>query len=315
MRHRTLRRIIYGWVFLIIVVALIGKVSVAASNGGRTAADFLLIGVGAKAAGMGGAYTAVSNGAVASYWNPAGLSGVEGGELVLGHFSWFQDITLEHGTLAYQIKDKTAVAASITFLNYGQIDACDADGVAAGEIAAYDWCGALSVGMRTDYNVSFGLSGKFINQKLDNLNASAFGADLGVKYQTERLALAAVIANVGTDMGFDGIKERLPTTARLAVAAHPFSERFMTALELEKKIFGGTVIRNGFEINFSDQYYLRTGYSYHPTHEERAFGSGVSIGAGVRFTWGEVDYAFTPKEQYSSETLHRLSFVLKFNQK
>jgi len=96
LRHRTLRRIILGWVLLIIVVALIGKVSVAASNAGRTAADFLLIGVGARAAGMGGAYTVVSEGALASYWNPAGLSDVEGGEVVLGHFSWFQDITMEH---------------------------------------------------------------------------------------------------------------------------------------------------------------------------------------------------------------------------
>jgi len=76
------------------VVALIGKVSVAASNAGRTAVDFLLIGVGARAAGMGGVYTAVSKDTPASYWNPAGLSGGEGGEVVLGHFSWFQDITL-----------------------------------------------------------------------------------------------------------------------------------------------------------------------------------------------------------------------------
>ncbi len=97
MRHRTLRRIILGWVFLIIVEALIGKVSVAASSAGRTAADFLLIDIGgAKAAGIGGAYTSVSEGAPASYWNPAGLSGGEGGEIVLGHFSWFQDITIEH---------------------------------------------------------------------------------------------------------------------------------------------------------------------------------------------------------------------------
>ena len=97
------------------MVALIGKVSVAASSAGRTAADFLLIGVGARAAGMGRTYTAVSEGAPASYWNPAGLSGVEGGEVVLSHFSWFQDITLEHGTLAYQINDKTALTASVTF--------------------------------------------------------------------------------------------------------------------------------------------------------------------------------------------------------
>ena len=65
-----------------------------------------------------------------------------------------------------------------------------------GKIATYDWCGAPSVGIRAGYNISLGLSGKFINQKLDDLNAFAFGVDVGVKYQSDRLAVAAVVANV-----------------------------------------------------------------------------------------------------------------------
>ena len=161
----------------------------------------------------------------------------------------------------------------------------------------------LSIGIRAGYNISLGLSGKFINQKLDDINASAFGVDVGVKYQTDRLAVATVVANVGADMSFGSVKERLPTTARFGIAAYPFFETFMTPFELEKKVYGGTVIRNGFEMSFSDQYNLRTCYSYYPGHEDRPFGSGISIGAGVQFTWGELDYAFTPKERYSSETL------------
>ena len=89
----------------------------------------------------------------------------------------------------------------------------------------------------------------------------------------------------------------------------------MTPFELEKKVYSETVIHNGFEMSFSDQYNLRIGYRYHPGHEYRPFGPGISIGAGMRFTWGELDYAFTPKERYSLETLPRLSFVPKFNQK
>jgi len=138
---------------------------------------------------------------------------------------------------------------------------------------------------------------------------------VGVKYQSDRLVVVAVVANVGADMSFGSVKEQLPTTARLGVAAYPFFETFMTPFELEKKVYGGTVIHNGFEMSFSDQYNLRTGYSYYPGHEYRPFGPGISIGAGMRFTWGELDYAFTPKERYSSETLPRLSFVPKFNQK
>ncbi len=132
--------------------------------------------------------------------------------------------------------------------------------------------GALSGGIRAGCNISLELSGKYINQKLDDLNAFAFGVDVGVKYRSDRLAVAAVVANVGADMSFGGVKERLPTTVRFGAAAYPFVETFMTSFELEKKVYGGTVIRNGFEMSFSDQYNLRTGYSYYPGHEDHPFG-------------------------------------------
>ena len=39
---------------------------------------------GAKAMGMGGAFTAVANDASAIYWNPAGLTQLSGTQLMLG---------------------------------------------------------------------------------------------------------------------------------------------------------------------------------------------------------------------------------------
>ena len=43
------------------------------SKVGTTAAQFLKIGVGARAIGMGGAFVAVADDATAIYWNPAGI--------------------------------------------------------------------------------------------------------------------------------------------------------------------------------------------------------------------------------------------------
>ena len=40
---------------------------------GTTAAQFLKIGAGARAIGMGGTYTGISNDIYAVYWNPAGI--------------------------------------------------------------------------------------------------------------------------------------------------------------------------------------------------------------------------------------------------
>ena len=47
------------------------------TNRGTTAASFLEVGIGARSMGMGGAYVAVAQDAIAMYWNPAGLSRIQ----------------------------------------------------------------------------------------------------------------------------------------------------------------------------------------------------------------------------------------------
>ena len=107
MMAKRLRQVLVIWIALLIVAVLFGDVSVAASDAGREAADFLQIGQGARAASLGGAYTALGDGAMASYWNPAGLAGQEHPEVALGHFSWFQDITVEQAGLAFPCRGKS----------------------------------------------------------------------------------------------------------------------------------------------------------------------------------------------------------------
>jgi len=58
----------------VIMVLLISSMSFAAfSKLGTAGAQFLKIGIGARGAGMAGAFSAVADGASALYWNPAGI--------------------------------------------------------------------------------------------------------------------------------------------------------------------------------------------------------------------------------------------------
>ena len=47
--------------------------------------QFLKIGVGGRAVGMGGSFVAVANDASALYWNPAGIVQIGSNELILSH--------------------------------------------------------------------------------------------------------------------------------------------------------------------------------------------------------------------------------------
>jgi len=312
MHNRNQKQIIICLVVLVATVGVTADVSIAASNGGRTAADFLRIGLGARAAGLGGAFTAVSEGAVASYWNPAGLSSLESKQILLSHFAWYQDIDLEHGSFALPLSEKLVVATSITYLNYGKIDGYDINGVPTGELTAYDWTGGLSVGIGLNDQFSVGVSAKYIGQRLDIYDASAFAFDFGVKYRFQRVILAAVATNIGSEMKFDQVSEKLPAAVRVGLAATPFDNSLIAAIEFEKQVYGGEILRQGIELGFDDRYFLRTGFDQLVNGSASSFASGLSVGAGVRLSIAQFDYAYTPRDKSISEDLHRFSVIFNF---
>ena len=313
MRNRLLNRILVGWIIVIVIVALVGDVTVAASNNGRTSADFLQIGLGARAAGLGGAFTAVSEGPVASYWNPAGLSRLPGRQVSLGHFAWFQDVTLEHGTFAFPVWDDIAMAVSVTYLNYGQIDGYDINGLSTGELSAHDISAGLSLGADLSDDLSVGITVKYISQSMDIYRASTNAVDLGVKYYLDNVTLAAAVSNLGTKLTFYKESENLPAAARLGLAVSPFRSNLLVAVELEKEFYGDITFRQGVEVDFEGRYHLRTGYDYRAGADGGSFVNGLSMGAGVSLDFAEFDYAFTPRSNAASEDLHRFSINFKLD--
>lgn len=309
MIRRSLTRIIFVLLGLLTVTLFLGEISVAASNAGQNAASFLKIGQGARSAGLGGAYTAISDGAMAAYWNPAGLSSLESSEVAFGHFVWFQDITVEQFTIAMPVFGSAVTAASVTYVNYGTIDGFDEAGMPTGELSAYDLAAGLSVGFELTEALSVGVTGKYIVQRLDIYQATAFAADLGIKYSFDRLSLAAALSNVGTSLEFDKVKESLPQSLRLGVAYRPFGNSVMTSVEWEQNKGGETFLRQGVELGFSERYYLRTGYDLMTGEENRSLIGGMSVGGGMKFSFASFDYAYTPNYRSISEDLHRFTVV------
>jgi hypothetical protein len=310
MIRKNLGQLVAQPVIMVVLAALCCGVTVSASDVGRTAADFLYIGQGARAAGLGGAYTAVSEGAIAAYWNPAGLAQMDAGEVSLGHFSWYQDITVEQACLAFPLSEDGAVmAASLTYVNYGNIEGYDQDGAFTENLSAYDLVGGLSIGYPLSDALSLGVTGKIINEKLDTYSATGFAADLGLKYDFGKVAVAAALTNVGSGITFDKVTEDLPTAVRLGVAVSPFNSGFMTSVEVEKRLHGDFVVRQGMELGFSHRYYLRAGYDYLPSQDGRALATTMSVGGGLNLDFAKLDYAFTPNDKSTSEDLHRFTLV------
>ena len=97
---KILPRVVIGSILVLML-----SYSCYASGPGTTAANYLKIGVGARATAMGGAFTAIADDATALYWNPAGLSQIKGKQLSASYNSWFAGIN--QGYLSLVFPDST----------------------------------------------------------------------------------------------------------------------------------------------------------------------------------------------------------------
>src|SRR5437773_9002924 len=68
--------------------------------------QFLKIGVGARAAGMGGAFVGVADDATALYWNAAGIARIdpEKSELSLNHANWPAELSFDQIGYVFHLK-------------------------------------------------------------------------------------------------------------------------------------------------------------------------------------------------------------------
>ncbi len=188
---------------LLLVAALAAPL--AAGEPGTAGFLFLGLGNGARATGMGEAFTAVSDDATSIYWNPAGMAAVEGVELNVTHNEWLMDIRFEQASVVSEMFGGAA-GLSFTGLYYGELDRYGDNPSLTpdGTFSPYDL--ALSAGYARDIlpNLSVGAAVKLIYEKIDFESATGYALDLGVSHKSriEGLTLAASILNLGPESKF-----------------------------------------------------------------------------------------------------------------
>ena len=312
MSRQRLFTVLVIWIFLIAVTALLGKTSVA-SNNGQTAADFLNIGVGARAAAMGGAYTSVSDDATSVYWNPAGLMQLNSSQVVFSHFSWYQDISYEYIAVAYPTMNRWSFGLAASYLNYGSIEGYDINDEPTGDITStYDLATGISAAYQVNDALSVGLTAKYIVVSLAGLSGAALAADIGARYDLEKVSFGLSAVNLGQNIELDGTSEKLPAAVRVGFAAKPFGPSMIASLEVCNPFYGDLSISNGYELSYQDRYYVRAGYSYMPAQDGREFGQSLSFGVGALMGPAHFDYTFSPDEKSTSESIHRFSIMFDF---
>src|SRR5689334_22693157 len=132
MKVFTLRRFGLAILFLALQSALIRAQTTATTspdfnNVGSSGAVFEKIGVGARAAGMGGAFSALADDITALYWNPAGIARLKGINAGASYTAWFAGITHNFIAGVVPISDRYRFGVSLTVLDNGSLSKATID--------------------------------------------------------------------------------------------------------------------------------------------------------------------------------------------
>ena len=259
-----------------------------AASAGAEPFDFLFLDGNARAVGLGGAYTALATDANALLYNPAGLGRVTRHEVTMMHNSYVEGINHEYMGLAL----RQGLGLNLNYLSFGNIPRttyASKDG-ALGKFRVDDLAVAAGYGHTFFGALSLGVAGKFIQETNDNVKASAFAGDAGVRLsapQAPRFTLGAAIQNVGPDVRFIRDKEKLPLSGRVG-AAYAFDSATV-AVDLTKGRTDRLKAHAGVEVVLLKPMTMRLGFN-------GANDTDIGITGGVGWGWRSfsIDYAFAP---------------------
>jgi len=307
---------------------------------GKYAGEFLAIGVGGRALGMGSAQTAIVNDVTSGYWNPAGLARIKYPQVSLMHEEHFGNlVNYNYGAVAIPYGTDMSFGLSIIRLSVDGIpdtrnalyDA-NGDGILdihtdrldyskITEFSNTDWAVYFTFAKRQTENFYWGANLKIIRRDLAEYGATGIGFDIGAYYSPfENFYLGANIQDATTTLiaWSSGRNELISPTAKFG-AAYEFNflgGRLMPALDFdirfENRKFASNFnigpvsfdLHSGFEYNFKNIFALRAGYN-----DVRQF----TIGAGIFLPKLQIDYSFARFSQSETERLpdtHRISLIL-----
>jgi hypothetical protein len=302
----------------------------------------MAIGVGGRALGMGGSFTAVANDITAAYYNPAGLAGLNYPQISLMHAEHFGNlVNYDYGAVAIPYGTDLSFGISAVRLGVDGIpdtrealvdpegnvvyDITDPrnriDPGLITEFSNQDWVFYLTFAKRHSENFYWGANIKIIRRDIAEEGATGIGFDVGALYMpVENLYVGANIQDVTTTLvaWSTGRNELVSPTAKLGAAymlkilggtittAFDFDLRFENRRSSAYANLGPVSFDThaGLEYTFKNLFSIRGGYN-----DVKQF----TVGAGVKLPKLNIDYSFARFSYAEIDRLpdtHRISLIL-----
>ncbi len=292
-------------------------------DAGTTGAQVLEIEAGVRPVGMGGAFCAVADDVNTLWYNPAGISQIKYFQVSPVQNQWLQDITYNYIGLVYPLKNVRsaniehfgAVGFSFTDFDIGDIEGRDAAGTVESNFKVKDKVIGITYGKKIFPNLSLGITGKHLSQKIKTDKEKGYFFDIGILFNTPiyGLTLGAMAQNIGEKIKFVSEQYDAPFNVKLGAAYKFISNNLIIAMDMDKPANDYYKTHVGAEWFVLDAIALRIGYS-----SSSDLDSGISAGMGLilkelefsfmPFRELTFDYAFTPYGDLGD--VHRIGVTL-----
>lgn len=299
-------RSMHGVRAIAIVAALAVPATLGAQQGaGTTGAQALQLLAGARAAGLGGAYTAAGD-ADAMFYNPAGLGPV-GAAAALSFQRHVQEVSFGSVALARRV-GPVVVGLGVAYLDAGSIDVLEPDpayggerGRATGEtVTATESATRLAVAVPIGERLRVGAVAGWATMGLADAARSAPFVDAGAQLAVSRVTLGAAVRNLGGAMRGSNVADaELPREARVGMALELPTMAGLgaqVAADWVSDLVGKsgwlvTGVEAGLMPTAARQVGLvgRVGYN---ANGDDALQGALTVGAGLSLRGVAVDYAF-----------------------
>lgn len=230
-----------GTILLLAGLAFAGAGSIAVWAGDGDAGQagaFLTYGAGARAIGMGRAFTGLADDATAIYWNPGGLTGLRQNEVVLQHAMLVDGGAYEYLGYGHIFPYIGTLGFGLLMLNQGEAEGRNERNEVTSSFTNRQLGVLLGFGADITPQLSAGGTLKMVNQAYYNLSATGFGLDLGLMYRLlPMLNLGLSFQNLlAPSITLKSAAETYPMNMTFGIGALFFEDRLKVDLDLSKNM-------------------------------------------------------------------------------
>lgn len=300
--------------------ALLNAGSFDKSAAGASTAQFLKMAVGARAAAMGEAYSALAGDASAVFWNPAAIIRVRKESYFFMHSPYLASSSYDYFGYVNNSGRVGSWGFAAQYFNAGSIKRTNLSGVETGEFTPYDMALSLAFscyisGYRKDPERRFvlGANGKLVRSKILKAD-NTVSADIGILFPemfSGNFVMALSAHNIMGSLRLDLEDYPLPLILRLGTVTK-LSKYYLVTADITAPKDNVPYFSMGNELNIFIKdivLSLRGGFNTRALFDVNGL-RNISFGAGFKYDKYNLDYSFSLYGNLGKA--HRISLGLNF---